>query len=324
MARGHEDVDEAVRQFEARYQTFEKVVPGQGLEQEVVGEGAYGVVYKARCMATGRFVALKKIKLDSEDEGVPSTSLREVSLLKQLSHPNVVELLDVCLSFRSMVLAFEFVESDLKNYIKSCGRHLEPHVIKVLSFQLCRGVEYIHANKVLHRDLKPSNLLVDSELRLKIADFGLARAYALPTPKYTHEVVTRWYRPVEILLGSSIYSVSVDIWGVGCIFAEMATGIPLFYGESEIETIFQIFQKLGTPTVEQWPGLAELPDFKPTFPKWAPRGWDNIRDTQAQVGADGIDLLENLMVYDPSKRISARRALQHRYFFDATVPEAVV
>merc|ERR1712012_708627 len=195
-------------------------------------------------------------------------------------------------------------ENDLKKYMRACGRQLEPATIKSLCFQLCRGIEFCHSNRVLHRDLKPQNLLIDSQLRLKIADFGLARAYMLPIPKYTHEVVTVWYRPLEILLGGSTYSVPVDMWGVGCILAEMATGSPLFCGDSEIDTIFKIFQKLGTPTAEQWPGAADLPDFKSSFPKWTPKGWDKVRNTKAQIGAVGIELLEGFMMYDPSKRLS--------------------
>merc|ERR1740123_2133357 len=220
-----------------------------------------------------------------------------------------------------MVLAFEFVENDLKKYMRSRGRHLDPATIKSFCFQLCKGVEFCHANRVLHRDLKPQNLLIDSRLRLKIADFGLARAYTLPIPKYTHEVVTVWYRPLEILLGSQLYSVPVDMWGVGCILAEMATGNPLFCGDSEIDTIFKICQKLGTPTAETWPGVTDMPDFKPTFPKWPPKGWENIRNTKAQIGSVGIDLLERLMTFDPAKRMSARRALQHPYLADAEALE---
>merc|ERR550514_1681947 len=108
------------------------------------------------------------------------------------------------------------------------------------------------------------------------------------------------------------------MWGVGCILAEMATGGPLFPGDSEIDTIFKIFQKLGTPTEAMWPGVSELPDFKPTFPKWTPRGWNQIRNTAAQVGSEGIDLLENLTYYEPKKRLSARRALAHAYFKEST------
>jgi len=304
--------DEQARNFEAKYEVL-----------HYVGEGTFGKVYKGRCTSTGRAVALKKDKLDSE-EGVPYTTIREIALLKTLSHPHVVELLDVLCSPRKLIVVFEFLPTDLKKYMRSRGRQLEPPTVQSLSFQLCRGIEFCHANSILHRDLKPSNLLVDSIdslPRLKIADFGIARAYALQTRKYSHEVGTVWYRPLEILLGSQLYSLPVDMWGVGCILAEMATGMPLFGGDSAIDTIFKIFQKLGTPTTEQWPGLSDLPDFKPTFPKWEAKGWENIRNTTAQVGQVGIDLLEQLMVYDPERRLSARRALMHPYFVDTVLPE---
>jgi len=302
------DFDAMARAFEAKYVVCE-VVP--------LGEGTYGKVYKAKCSQTGRSVALKKMKLEAEEEGVPSTAIREIALLKQLNHANVVELIDVFCSTRKLVLAFEFCDNDLKKYMRSRGRHLEPPTIKSFCHQLCQGMDYCHSNRVLHRDLKPQNLLIDAKGSLKIADFGLARAFTLPIPKYTHEVVTVWYRPLEILLGSALYSVPVDMWGVGCIFAEMATGSPLFCGDSEIDTIFKICQKLGTPTAEHWPGLADCPDFKPSFPKWKAKGWDNIRNTSAQLGPVGIDLLEQFMIYDPRRRLSARRALQHAYFADA-------
>jgi len=199
---------------------------------------------------------------------------------------------------------------------------LSPNLIKSFSHQLCLGTEFCHARRIIHRDLKPQNLLVDSRQRLKIADFGLARAFSVPMPKYTHEVVTVWYRPPEILLGSELYSVPVDLWSVGCIIGEMATGQPLFAGDSEIDTIFKVFQKLGTPTVAEWPGLARLPDFKPTFPQWSHKGWENIRNTKAQVGSDGIDLLAQLLAFDPARRLSARGALRHRYFAGLEPPRA--
>jgi len=309
-----ESFEEMARKFESKYEV---------LEMAMLGEGTYGKVYKAKCSSTGRSVALKKMKLDSEDEGVPSTAIREIALLKELNHENVVQLLDVFCSTTKMILVFEFLENDLKKYMKSRGCQLEPQTIKSLGYQLCRGIEFCHANRVIHRDLKPQNLLIDSKLRLKLADFGLARAFTVPVPKYTHEVVTVWYRPLEILLGSALYSVPVDLWSTGCIIAEMATGGPLFAGDSEIDTIFKIFQKLGTPSSEHWPGVADLPDYKPTFPKWPHKGWENIRNTKVQVGAVGIDLLEKLMAYDPSKRISARRSLQHPYFVDVQVPSSM-
>lgn len=301
--------DEHERRFESQYDMSESVV---------LGEGSYGKVYKATCIANGATVAMKYMKLGGEDEGVPSTAIREVAILEGLDHQHIVRLLDVFCSTSKLVLVFECLESDLKKYIKAAKGSLSPRVIKDFSLQLTCGVDYCHSRRVIHRDLKPQNLLVSSTSLLKIADFGLARAFILPMPKYTHEVVTVWYRPPEILLGTTIYSVPVDVWGVGCIIAEMASGSPLFPGDSEIDTCFKIFQKLGTPNESIWPGLSRLPDFKPTFPKWRPRGWANIRNISSQVGPAGIDLLENLMHYDPTTRISARTALNHPYFAELT------
>jgi len=305
-----DDFEEAERRFEKQYDIHEK---------QVLGEGTYGKVYKARNTSTNEWVAMKQMKLDAQEEGVPSTAIREIALLKELSHQNVVKLLDVFCKPNKLVLVFEFLENDLKKYMKALSGRLSPSVVKNFSYQLCKGVEFCHSNRILHRDIKPQNLLIDNQMHLKIADFGLARAFTVPVPKYTHEVVTVWYRPPEILLGATLYSVPVDLWSIGCVMAEMATGQPLFAGDSEIDTLFKIFQKLGTPTEAMWPGLSELPDFKLSFPRWPPRGWTQIRNTAAQVGADGIELLEKLMTYDPRRRLSARQSVQHRYFKDVEV-----
>jgi len=298
-----EAFNEAERQFKGQYDIM-----------DVLGEGTYGKVCKARCRRTGNLCAHKQMKLSNREDGIPSTAIREIAILKELSHENIVRLMDVFCKPGELVLVFELLDSDLKKHMKALGGHLQPSKIRNFNHQLLKGLEFCHANRIIHRDLKPQNLLIDNGMRLKIADFGLARAFSLPIPQYTHEVVTVWYRPLEILLGSKLYSLPVDMWGVGCIFAEMATGSPLFPGDSEIDTAFKIFQKLGTPTEAMWPGLSELPDFKPTFPKWRPKGWSNIRNTLSQVGATGIDLLEQLTCYNPSARISARSALQHTYF----------
>jgi len=309
-----DDFEEAERRFESQYEILEK---------QVLGEGTYGKVYKARSNRTHDWVAMKQMKLDAQEEGVPSTAIREIALLKELSHQNVVKLLDVFCKPNKLVLVFEFLENDLKKYMKALNGRLTAQTVKNFAFQLCKGVEFCHANRIIHRDLKPQNLLIDNRMRLKLADFGLARAFTLPVPKYTHEVVTVWYRPPEILLGATLYSVPVDLWSIGCVLGEMATGQPLFAGDSEIDTIFKIFQKLGTPDEAMWPGVSELPDYKPSFPRWPARGWHLIRNTAAQVGTDGIDLLEKLMCYDPRRRLSARQAIQHKYFKDAeqAVPE---
>ena len=181
-------------------------------------------------------------------------------------------------------------------------------------YQLLKGVAYCHSHRVIHRDLKPQNLLIDMDGALKLADFGLARAFGIPVRTYTHEVVTLWYRAPEILLGSRHYSTAVDVWSVGCIFAELAAnGAPLFKGDSEIDQIFKIFQVMGTPKERDWPGIEELPDYQPSFPSWPAQP---LAKRLPALEPDGIDLLERMLIYEPGKRISAKEALLHPYFDD--------
>lgn len=282
---------------------------------EKVGEGTYGVVYKAQdTRHNNRIVALKKIRLESEDEGVPSTAIREISLLKELKDENTVRLYDIIHSdSNKLYLVFEFLDLDLKKYMESipAGVGLGADMIKRFMLQLVKGTAYCHAHRILHRDLKPQNLLIDKEGNLKLADFGLARGFGVPLRAYTHEVVTLWYRAPEILLGGKQYSTGIDVWSIGCIFAEMVNRKPLFAGDSEIDQIFRIFRILGTPTEEVWPDVAYLPDFKPTFPKWSRK---DLQDSVPSLDAAGVDLMKQMLVYDPASRISAKRALLHEYF----------
>ncbi|AOW01520.1 kinase-like domain-containing protein [Yarrowia lipolytica] len=282
---------------------------------EKVGEGTYGVVYKARdTLNNNRLVALKKIRLEAEDEGVPSTAIREISLLKEMRNDNIVSLYNIVHSdSHKLYLVFEFLDLDLKKYMESIspGVGLGADMVKKFMNQLILGTRYCHAHRILHRDLKPQNLLIDREGNLKLADFGLARAFGVPLRTYTHEVVTLWYRAPEILLGGRQYSTGVDMWSIGCIFAEMVTRKPLFPGDSEIDEIFKIFRLLGTPTEETWPGVTALPDYKPTFPQWSRK---DIGRTVTPLDHEGLDLLEHLLAYDPACRISAKRAADHAYF----------
>ncbi|NXN25889.1 CDK3 kinase, partial [Nycticryphes semicollaris] len=288
--------------------TFQEVF--QKLEK--IGEGTYGVVYKARNKRTGQLVALKKIRLDLETEGVPSTAIREISLLKELKHPNIVRLLDVVHSHKKLCLVFEYLNQDLKKYMDSPKTgELPLSLVKNYLFQLLQGVSFCHSHRVIHRDLKPQNLLINEAGAIKLADFGLARAFGVPLRTYTHEVVTLWYRAPEILLGCKYYSTAVDIWSVGCIFAEMVTRKPLFPGDSEIDQLFQIFRTLGTPTEVTWPGVTQLPDYKRDFPRWARK---EMKEIIPNLDRDGRDLLAQLLLYDPSRRISAKAALSHQYF----------
>uniref|UniRef100_A0A0B7AWF9 Protein kinase domain-containing protein n=1 Tax=Arion vulgaris TaxID=1028688 RepID=A0A0B7AWF9_9EUPU len=282
---------------------------------EKIGEGTYGVVYKGRHKKSNRLVALKKIRLESDEEGVPSTAIREISLLKELQHPNIVSLEDVLMQENKLYLVFEFLSMDLKKYLDSIpsGGLMDPMLVKSYLYQITEGILFCHKRRVLHRDLKPQNLLINDSGVIKIADFGLARAFGIPVRVYTHEVVTLWYRAPEILLGSQRYSVPADIWSIGCIFAEMLTKRPLFHGDSEIDQLFRIFRTLTTPTEETWPGVLNLPDFKPTFPHWKT---NQLSSCLKQLDNPGLELLQEMLIYDPAQRIPARDILEHKYFAD--------
>ncbi|CAN6903674.1 unnamed protein product [Brassica oleracea] len=285
---------------------------------EKIGEGTYGVVYKARDKVTNETIALKKIRLEQEDEGVPSTAIREISLLKEMQHSNIVKLQDVVHSEKRLYLVFEYLDLDLKKHMDSSPDFSKDlHMIKRYVYQILRGIAYCHSHRVLHRDLKPQNLLIDRRTNsLKLADFGLARAFGIPVRTFTHEVVTLWYRAPEILLGSHHYSTPVDIWSVGCIFAEMISQKPLFPGDSEIDQLFKIFRIMGTPTEDTWPGVTSLPDYKSAFPKWKPT---ELESFVPNLDPNGIDLLSKMLLMDPTKRINARAALEHDYFKDIGV-----
>ncbi|XP_033210916.1 cyclin-dependent kinase 1 [Belonocnema kinseyi] len=282
---------------------------------EKIGEGTYGVVYKGKHKKTGEIVAMKKIRLESDDEGIPSTAIREISLLKELKHPNIVSLLDVLMEESKLYLIFEYLTMDLKKYMDNIGsgKLMNPSTVKCYLYQITKAILFCHQRRVLHRDLKPQNLLVDKSGVIKIADFGLGRAFGIPVRVYTHEVVTLWYRAPEILLGATRYSCAIDIWSIGCIFAEMATKKPLFQGDSEIDQLFRIFRVLRTPTEDIWPGVTQYSDYKATFPNWKT---NNLEDHVKVLDSDGIDLLQAMLTYDPAHRISARAALQHAFFED--------
>ncbi|XP_053667629.1 cyclin-dependent kinase 2 [Anopheles marshallii] len=275
-----------------------------------IGEGTYGVVYKAKDIRNQKNVALKRIRLESETEGIPSTAMREISLLRDLKHHSIVELIDVIISENSIYMVFEYLDMDLKKMLDRHKSSFTPMLVKSYMHQMLDAIAYCHLNRILHRDLKPQNLLIDREGHIKLADFGLARAVNLPIRIYTHEVVTLWYRAPEILLGTKFYSVGVDTWSLGCIFAEMILKRPLFPGDSEIDQLFKIFRQMGTPDESRWPGVSHLSDYKESFPYWEAQPLPN----EMQHDLDAHTLFCELMHYDPTKRLAPKSAMMHPYF----------
>lgn len=287
-----------------------------------IGQGASGVVFKARDLVNdGRFVAIKKFKVHLSDEGgVPASVMREVATLRQLGHyghNNVIKLLDICNGPRLererqllLYIVFEHMEMDLAEYIAKCPKPGVPtERITHLMKQLFSGVDFLHTHRIIHRDLKPQNLLVNSSGELKIADFGLAKLYEAQTA-LTSVVATLWYRAPEVLLAGS-YASPLDLWSCGCIMAELYRRTPLFPGATEADQLKRIISVIGTPTEAEWPDHSELS--RKSFGVFSKQ---NLQDLVPELCGAGAHLLDFLLKFDPSKRVSALEALNHRYFKD--------
>jgi cyclin-dependent kinase 2 len=276
-----------------------------------IGEGTYGEVYEAIDTTNNRRVAMKKMRIENKDEGIPITALREMCILKHLRHENVVQLYEIIQDVDKIVLIFEYADMDLKMYVDKEKGIKDLKIIQQFTLQILNGLYYCNINRIIHRDLKPQNLLlITSEMKLKLCDFGLSRMFSLPMGKMTHEIITLWYRPPEVLLGIENYTTKVDSWSIGCIMAEMITGKPLFPGDSEIGQLFKIFQIMGTPNEENWPGITKLKDYSINFPQWKPK---KLKDLFPNFDKDGLDLMEKFLQMDPDKRITIKDALNHPF-----------
>nr|QYW07101.1 D-type cyclin dependence kinase [Dimocarpus longan] len=293
-----------------------KKVADRYLKREVLGEGTYGVVYKAIDTKTGQTVAIKKIRLGKQKEGVNFTALREIKLLKELKDPNIIELIDAFPHKGNLHLVFEFMETDLETVIRNTNIFLSPADIKSYMQMTLKGLAFCHKKWVLHRDMKPNNLLIGSHGQLKLADFGLARIFGSPDRKFTHQVFARWYRAPELLFGAKQYGAGVDVWAAGCIFAELLNRRPFLQGTSDMDQLGKIFAALGTATPAQWPDLAYLPDYV-EYQYVTPPPFRSLFPTASD---DALDLLLKMLTYDPKARITAQQALEHRYFSSAPLP----
>ncbi|KAI0557694.1 Cyclin-dependent kinase [Gracilaria domingensis] len=314
---------------------LDKEVPCRSVEcyerLNFIDEGAYGRVFRARDIQSGNIYALKQVKLGHDKSGFPTTALREIATLFSVNHENVVNLREVVVGSTTdkIYLVMEYAEHDLLSLLERMKRPYSASEIKSLMLQLLRGVAHLHDNWILHRDLKPSNLLLSGRGVLKICDFGLARNYGDPLSKYSQGVVTLWYRAPELLMGSTIYSTAVDIWAVGCIFAELILLRPLLQGAGELDQLGKIAAMFGPPSEERWHGFSKLPNARRiSFRRY---GESNFRDqfydgkgssTQRLCTSENaLDLMEKMLLYDPEQRISADEALNHPYFSERPSPK---
>lgn len=306
------------------YETQQKYVKDKKL-----GEGTYAIVYLGHLKADpSSLLAIKKIKVNTEyRDGLSMDAIREVKYLQELSHPNIIALHAVFSSKnQNLNLVLEYLPlGDLEMLIKdSEGIRYGTAEVKAWMGMLGRAVWFCHENFVLHRDIKPNNLLIAADGEVKLADFGLARSFSDPYRPMTSQVITRWYRPPELLFGARFYSGAVDVWSMGTVFAELILRAPFVAGNTDVHQLELICSTIGTPTEENWPGVSKLEGFLKydkvgTVPV---RGKDFYLSRFGTVGPVGVDLLMSMLALDPRKRCTARQVLEHKWWSSDPRPTA--
>ena len=284
----------------------------------VVGEGAYGIVYKCRNKETDKYVAIKKFK-EIEDKLVQKTMKRELKMLQMLKHENVVDFQEAFIYKENLFLVFEYVEKNLLEVLEKYPEGLNPKLIRSFVFQMCKAVHYLHTKNIIHRDVKPENLLVDENMNLKLCDFGFARKICLNEENnnvdaMTDYVATRWYRSPELLLSNGIYGPEVDYWAIGCIMGELADGNPMFPGENEVDQIDCIIKVLGNLPEDLINMFYsnEIYNGKELLKVSRPESLE--RRYFGKLGPTAIDFMKGLLQLDPNKRLNDDNVFKHKYF----------
>ncbi|PCG97548.1 Hypothetical protein PENO1_062870 [Penicillium occitanis (nom. inval.)] len=301
-----------------------------------IEEGSYGLVSRAKDLATGDIVALKKLKIDNAPDGFPVTGLREIQTLQRARHINVVNLREIVMgnSMNDVYLVMDFLEHDLKTLLDDMQEPFLPSETKTILQQILSATEFLHSNWILHRDLKTSNLLLNNRGEVKLADFGMARYFGDPKPAHlTQLVVTLWYRAPELLLGAERYGAEIDMWSVGCIFGELLRKEPLFQGRNEVDQLSKIFAITGPPTQQIWPSFRSLPNAKSL--RLPPSSSSSTSSSSGKVTLPllprsqfpyltnaGLSLLSSLLALNPASRPTAAECLRHAYFREDPRPKA--
>ncbi|XP_037073213.1 cyclin-dependent kinase 10-like [Pollicipes pollicipes] len=285
-----------------------------------IGEGTYGVVYRARDTRSDQIVALKKMRMEKEKDGLPVSGLREIAILLKCRHENVVKLHEVAVgrSMESIFLVMEYCEQDLASLLDNMQTPFSESQVKCIMLQVFRGLSHLHRSFVVHRDLKVSNLLLTDKGCVKIADFGLARLYGAPPRPMTPKVVTLWYRAPELLLMARAQTTAIDMWAAGCILGELLAHKPLLPGRSEIHQLELVIELLGTPNDTIWPGYSQLPALENFTLKQQP--YNNLKQRFSWLSNSGLRLLNFLFMYDPRKRATADECLESSYFKEQPLP----
>lgn len=286
-----------------------------------LGEGTYAIAYQAHLRHDpSKLFAIKKMKVDANfKDGISLDPLREIKHLSELDHPNIIKLHTVFSSKdQNICLVLEYLAyGDIEGLWKNRQVTYGAADIKAWTNMICRGIWWCHENFVLHRDIKGNNLLIAADGTVKLADFGLARSFGEPGKKsMSTQVITRFYRPPELLYGCHFYNGAVDMWSVGCVIAEICLRNFFLVSETDIGQIDKICEVFGTPTDDNWSGVTTLRNYLPPKSNAAkmgkPQSW--WRQTFPLLGEDGVDLLRGMVTLDPKKRLTAKQALEHRYW----------
>ena len=279
----------------------------------VVGEGAYGIVYKCKNKETGKYVAIKKFK-EVGDELVKKTMKRELKMLQRLHHPNVVEFQDAFRRKGNLFLVFEFVDKNLLELLQEHPNGLDPNLIRHLIYQLCKSIKYLHEQNIIHRDIKPENLLITDKMESKLCDVGFARLVSETNEKLTDYVATRWYRAPELLLSQGNYGKEVDYWAIGCIMGELVDGNPLFPGENELDQIHCIQKVLGNLTDKQEEMFYNNPIFNGKSLLNVTKPETLEKRYMGKFSKKAISFMKGLLALDPKKRLNGNTVFKHAYF----------
>ncbi|XP_024131417.2 cyclin-dependent kinase-like 1 isoform X2 [Oryzias melastigma] len=277
-----------------------------------IGEGSYGVVFKCRNRETGQIVAIKKFVESEDDPIIRKIALREIRMLK-LKHANLVNLMEVFRRKRKLHLVFEYCDHTVLNELDRHPRGVPEHLVKSITWQTLQAVNFCHKQNCIHRDVKPENILITKQQVIKLCDFGFARILTGPSDYYTDYVATRWYRAPELLVGDTQYGPPVDVWAIGCVFAELLSGIPLWPGKSDMDQLYLIRKTLGdlTPRHQQ---VFSTNQYFCGLPIPEPQEREPLEQKYPNLSQQTLSLMKSCLKMDPSERLSCEQLLQHPYF----------
>lgn len=278
-----------------------------------IGEGSYGTVYRCRNKDTNAIVAIKKFNESEDDAQIKKIAMREIRMLKQLKHGNLVNLLEVFRNKRKLHLVFEYCDQTVLNELEKHRKGVPEHKVKKILWQVVKGVQFCHKNNCIHRDVKPENILITKNGVVKLCDFGFARLLTGPGDEYTDYVATRWYRAPELVVGDAQYGPPVDVWAIGCVFGELLNGEPIWPGKSDVDQLYHIQKTLGD-LIPRHRKVFNSNQYFRGMVLPSPRERIPLESIYPTASNHTISFLKACLQMDPIGRSTCKELLEHAYF----------